>query len=100
MFVNLPVPPAMRTPMLRSVIAPCLLLLVSGRGEPKTPPEYVGIEPMPPALEVRFALSALPPALRSVATVYRLDVTQGYVLARRGTSGVACLVQRAAWEQA
>jgi hypothetical protein len=55
---------------------------------------------MPAALEVRFALSALPPALRSGATVYRLDVTQGYVLDHRGASGVTCLVQRTAWEQA
>lgn len=55
---------------------------------------------MPAALEVRFALSALPPALRDSATVYRLDVKSGYVVARQGKSGVACLVQRTAWEQA
>lgn len=86
----------MKTPMLRDVIVPCLLLLVSARGQPK----YRSVEQMPVALEVRFALSALPPALRGVATVYRLDVTKGYVLAHRGTSGVTCLVQRTAWEQA
>ena len=31
------------------------------------------IEPMPAELETRFALSALPPALRDKATVYVLD---------------------------
>jgi hypothetical protein len=90
------IPTAMKTPMLRDVIVPCLFLLISGRGQPSS----AKIEPMPEALEIRFALSALPPALRRSATVYRLDVTKGYVLARRGTGGVTCLVQRTAWEQA
>src|SRR4051794_7491698 len=86
----------MKTPMLRALIVPCLLMPVSGRAQSKSS----GIQQMPAALEVRFALSALPQALRAVATVYRLDVKQGYVLARRGTSDVTCLVQRSAWEQA
>ena len=81
--------------MLRDVVVPCLLLLVSAPAQPTH-----STEPMPAALEVRFALSALPPELRSAASVYRLDVKHGYVLAQRGTSGVACLVQRTAWEQA
>ena len=96
MFVNPSIPTAMKTPMLRDVIVPCLFLLVSGRGHPSSSK----IEPMPEALEIRFALSALTPALRGGATVYRLDVTKGYVLAQRGTTGVTCVVQRTAWEQA
>jgi hypothetical protein len=55
---------------------------------------------MPAELETRFALSALPPALRDGATVYLLDVKRGYRLSRQGTSGVTCLVERTAWEQA
>jgi hypothetical protein len=55
---------------------------------------------MPAALETRFALSALPPVMRGAATVYRLDVSHGYVIAQQGTSGVACLVQRNEWEAA
>jgi hypothetical protein len=58
------------------------------------------IEPMPPELETRFALSALPPALRDAASVYLLDPASGYRLARQGTSGIACLVQRTVWELA
>ena len=85
----------MTTPMLRDVIVSCLLVPVTAFGQQK----YSGIEQMPVALEVRFALSALPPALRNAATVYRLDVKKGYVLAQRGTSGVTCLVQRTEWEQ-
>jgi hypothetical protein len=85
----------MKTPMLRDVIVSCLFLPLSVLGQQKSS----GIEQMPAALEVRFALSALPPALRGAATVYRLDVKQGYVLAQRGTSGVTCLVQRTEWEQ-
>jgi hypothetical protein len=58
------------------------------------------IEQMPPKLETQFALSALPPAMREQATVYLLDPKKGYQLSRRGTSGVTCLVERTAWEQA
>jgi hypothetical protein len=58
------------------------------------------IEQMPTELETRFALSASPPALRDKATVYLLDPKKGYQLSRKGTSGVACLVERTAWEMA
>jgi hypothetical protein len=56
------------------------------------------IEQMPAQLETRYALSALPPALRDSATVYLLDPKKGYHLSRQGTSGVACLVERTVWE--
>jgi hypothetical protein len=56
------------------------------------------IEKMPAALETAFALSALPPALRAEAGVYLLDPASGYRLVKEGTSGIACLVQRTAWE--
>jgi hypothetical protein len=55
---------------------------------------------MPATLETQFALSALPPALRDKAAVYLLDPDTGYKLTRPGTSGVTCLVERTAWEQA
>src|ERR1700682_6836868 len=58
------------------------------------------IEQMPTKLETQFALSALPPALRDQATVYLLDPKKGYQLSRQGTSGLTCLVERIAWEQA
>ena len=58
------------------------------------------IERMPPALETRYALSALPPAMRDQATVYLLDPATGYRLSRQGASGMTCLVERTAWEQA
>lgn len=58
------------------------------------------LEAMPPQLETQFALSALPPALRDKATVYLLDPKSGYRLARRGTNGLACLVERTVWEMA
>jgi hypothetical protein len=60
----------------------------------------VDIDQMPPQLETRFALSALPPALRNSATVYLLNPGKGYELSRQGSSGVACLVQRTVWELA
>lgn len=56
------------------------------------------LERMPAELETRFALSALPPALRDQAAVYLLDPQKGYSLASKGTSGPACLVERTVWE--
>ena len=58
------------------------------------------LQPMPEALEIRFALSALPRPLRERATAYVLDPTTGYRVARQGSSGVECLVERTAWELA
>jgi hypothetical protein len=58
------------------------------------------LEQMPAQLETRFALSALPLALRDQATVYLLDPTKGYHLSRQGTNGLACLVERTQWEMA
>jgi hypothetical protein len=58
------------------------------------------LDRMPAALETQYALSAAPPALRANAAVYLLDPKKGYYLAREGTSGVACAVQRTQWEMA
>jgi hypothetical protein len=55
---------------------------------------------MPKDLEVRFALSALPPHLRSEATVYVLDPATGYLLDRKGTNGLSCIVERTEWARA
>ena len=48
---------------------------------------------LPPDLEVELAASALPAHMRSEATVYRLT-EKGYVVAREGTNGFACLTRQ------
>jgi hypothetical protein len=58
------------------------------------------IEQLPAELETRWALSALPPAMREEATVFLLDPRRGYQLSREGTNGLTCIVQRTAWELA
>jgi hypothetical protein len=58
------------------------------------------LERMPRALETRFALSALPPAMRAHAAVYLLDPSAGYALDRAGTNGQHCLVDRTEWRPA
>jgi hypothetical protein len=58
------------------------------------------LESMPAKLETQFALSALPPALRDQATVYRLDPKKGYSVSREGSNGIACVVERTVWEMA
>ena len=84
------------TPYLRTIIRISLL----GISALQSQAADNTIEPMPTKLETQFALSALPPALRDQATVYLLDPRKGYRVSRPGTSGVACLVERTAWEQA
>jgi hypothetical protein len=68
--------------------------------QPTSQAAQTTIEQMPARLEIQFALSALPVALRDQATVYLLDPAKGYQLSRQGTSGVTCPVERTAWEQA
>ena len=57
-------------------------------------------EAMPKDLEVRLALSALPPYLRSEATVYVLDPAKGYAAQQKGTNDFTCFVERTDWVRA
>ena len=77
-----------------------LLLLVLAGTTASATEATPALTPMPEALEIRFALSAIPPALREKATVYVLDAAKGYRIAREGSSGIACLVERTQWELA
>jgi len=58
------------------------------------------LEGMPKDLEIRLALSALPPYLRSDATVYILDPAKGYTAEQKGTSDFTCFVERTDWVRA
>jgi hypothetical protein len=58
------------------------------------------LEKMPVDLETDYALSALPPHLRSDATVYLLDPQKGYYIAHQGTNGYVCFINRTDWEWA
>src|SRR5690348_14580700 len=66
-------------------------LAISGLGQ--TTGEWK-LEKMPADLETEYALSALPPHLRDSATVYLLDPTKGYYMARKGTNGFSAFVER------
>ena len=74
------------------------LMLAALATAPAAQARDTSLMPMPEALETRYALSALPPALRDAASVHVLDPATGYRIARRGSSGLECLVQRTAWE--
>src|SRR5882724_4632066 len=56
------------------------------------------LDKMPVDLETDYALSALPPHLRSGATVYLLDPQKGYYIGRKGTNGYICFISRTEWE--
>ena len=86
----------MKTKLVLAIITFSLV----GVSAPASQAADTTIEQMPAKLETQFALSALPPALRERAAVYLLDPKKGYQLSRQGTSGVTCLVERTAWEQA
>ena len=52
------------------------------------------IEPLPRDLEIQLALSALPPHLRDNATVYTLNPSKGFEVARNGSNGFHAFVAR------
>ena len=56
------------------------------------------LERMPESLELRYAVSALPPHLRDGATTYLLDPAKGYVLSTKGSNGMTCIVVRSDWQ--
>lgn len=58
------------------------------------------LDKMPRDLEVRYALSALPPHLRNDATTDVLDPDKGYELNHKGTNGFSCFVERTQQERA
>jgi len=72
------------------------ILTISGLGQ--TTGEWK-LEKMPADLETEYALSALPPHLRDSATVYLLDPTKGYYMARKGTNGFSAFVERTDWSR-
>jgi hypothetical protein len=81
-----------------------LSLIVLGAGIPRTlcgqasaGPNGSALEALPRELEVKLALSALPPYLRSEATVYVLDPAKGYDLERQGKNDFTCFVERTDW---
>ena len=86
---------------LRSSWVGLVLLAMIGGGAPMLAEgAAVALDPMPPTLEVKFALSALPQSLpRSRATVYVLDPTTGYRVYTKGTNGQSCLVERTEWRR-
>jgi len=84
--------------MTIKLVAAIITISLIGILAPPSQATETTIEQIPAKLETRFALSALPPALREQATVYLLDPRKGYQLSRQGTSGVTCLVERTVWE--
>jgi hypothetical protein len=80
--------------LLVAVPLAVLTSLLPGRGHATE----TTLDRMPAELERRYALSALPPALRDAASVYLLDPAKGYYQTQAGTSGIACLVERTVWE--
>jgi hypothetical protein len=81
-----------------ALLLACLSCLAqSGKTDERVNERSPKLEKMPQSLEVRFALSALPPHLREGATSYVLDPDKGYILDRKGINGFRCIVMRTEW---
>jgi hypothetical protein len=80
--------------MKNILIAVVLALLVSLTASAQSAEKIRKLEPLPRDLEIRLALSALPPHLRDKATVYVLNPDKGFEVARKGTNGFHTLVAR------
>ena len=81
----------MRRILTASVI---LALMLSLTASAQNARETNKLEPLPRALEIQLALSALPPHLRDNATVYVLNPAKGFEVARNGTNGFHAFVAR------
>jgi hypothetical protein len=81
----------------RQVLILLITLFISIQSFAQKPADWQ-LEKMPASLETDFALSSLPTYLRTGATVYLLDPTKGYYIARKGTNGFICFVSRTEWE--
>lgn len=79
------------------VIVACLGKRLAGQNSAGS---GIALEALPRELEVKLALSALPPHLRSQANVYVLDPAKGYVLDRQGQNNFTCFVERTDWVRA
>jgi len=79
--------------LLSSLCCPAQTGKTGGSADASSP----RLETMPQSLEVRFAISALPPHLRDGATAYVLDPVAGYIVNRKGTNGLSCIVMRTEW---
>jgi hypothetical protein len=77
------------------VVVCCLLLSLTASAQtPATAKRPSPIEPLPRDLEIQLALSSLPAHLRDDATVYVLNPSKGFEVARKGTNGFHALVAR------
>ena len=82
---------------LYQIIAVALgvLLSLTANAQDRQPvKETAKVAPLPRDLEIQLALSALPPQLRSDATVYVLNPDTGFEIARKGTNGFHAFVAR------
>jgi len=72
-----------------------LVVSLAANAESQQVPKGMGkIEPLPRDLEIQLALSALPRHLRDNATVYVLNASTGFEVARKGTNGFHTFVAR------
>lgn len=73
--------------LTKQIVLSCIVFVFAGIATCSTEQSMAAtngdsLELLPRELEVKLALSTLPPYLRSEATVYVLDPAKGYVLER------------------
>ena len=83
-----------RITLITVLIASLLFFFTTNAQNKQTSSEVNKIKPLPKDLEIRLALSALPPHLRDSATVYVLNPDKGFEIVCKGTNGFHCFVSR------
>jgi hypothetical protein len=83
-----------RMPAYAALVGTIFSLISASAASGQAPKGTTRIEALPRDLEIQLALSALPPHLRDSATVYVLNQTKGFEVARAGTNGFHALVAR------
>ncbi len=91
--------------LVRRIALSCMLVATAAipstaGSQTETGVNRQALEPLPRELEISLALSAAPPYLRSAVAVYVLDPAAGYLLARTGSNGFTCYVQRTDYTRA
>jgi hypothetical protein len=79
---------------LRLLLSSLAAILIATANDAGRAADGVPLDRLPHDLEVRLALSALPPHLRPDATIFVLDTAKGYVVDRQGGNGFTCFVER------
>jgi hypothetical protein len=84
----------MKASRIAAAVVSVLLSLTASAQDKQSGNNITKLDALPRDVETQLALSALPPHLRDNATLYVLNPTHGFEVARKGTNGFHAFVAR------